>query len=209
MRLLALVTAWLLAVPRPVAAQRLADLAPAGPAAGAAAALQPVYLPGAASVAPFAPAGAAPRAVRAGELFGGTLGIASLAALGGLVAGRQADHRRCVEDHPNRASFIFRQCSTDFHRSASDGWYAGATAGAASGGFVLASRLGACPERSAASRLVRAVGGAALGTAPGLAVRAIGRGRQHETEFVASLETPLLQGFVVAKLLTSCPAGRR
>jgi hypothetical protein len=139
------------------------------------------------------------------DIAGRTLLSAYVTSLAGLVAGRQADHRRCLEDHPVRESFIFRVCSTDFHRSANDGWYAGSVGGATIGAFLFSGSHSGCPRRAWPERLARSAAAAALGVAPGLALRSIDRASSHaRTDLLASLVTPALQGLAASRLLGPC-----
>ena len=134
--------------------------------------------------------------IRQGAAWG-TLG----SVLGG-AAGLVADQAYCNSHHGNEQSSLFGPCFVPVGGGSAIGWFGGAAVGATLGAARLAQKRG-CPRRAA---ILRAFGGAVLGSVPGLFVIAQ-RPRNYPPPLSLIIAgTPILAGIGAAAAVIGCHA---
>jgi hypothetical protein len=134
--------------------------------------------------------------IRQGAAWG-TLG----SVLGG-VSGFVVDQAYCNSHHGDEQTALFGPCFVPIGEGSAIGWFGGAAAGATLGAARLAQKRG-CPRRAA---ILRAFGGAVVGSAPGLFVIAQ-RPRNYPPPLSLIIAgTPILAGIGAAAAVVGCHA---
>jgi hypothetical protein len=115
-------------------------------------------------------------------------------------AGLMVDQAYCQRHHGNEPSFLFGPCTFYASGGFAAGWFGGAFMGAALGAARVAHERG-CPWRAA---ILRAVGGAAIGVAPGLSIVAGRPGKYPPSRSILIAAAPILGGIGAAAAVIGC-----
>jgi hypothetical protein len=134
--------------------------------------------------------------IRQGAAWG-TLG----SVLGG-VGGFVADQAYCNSHNSKERSSLVAPCFVPIGEGSAIGWFGGAAVGATLGAARLAQKRG-CPRRAA---ILRALAGAALGSAPGLIVIAQRPRNYPPPRSLIIAGTPILAGIGAAAAVIGCHA---
>lgn len=130
-----------------------------------------------------------------------TVGTSALGALLGGALGQGFDESRCKRENPERTPQLFDDpCFIPVRDGAAVGWASGATLGATVAAAAGARRRG-CPWPKAT---MRALAGAAAGSAPGLVVVAAKPGSYRGMRAALVMTTPLLAGVGSAAAVARC-----
>jgi hypothetical protein len=116
------------------------------------------------------------------------------------TAGLYVDQAYCQRHHGHDPSIFFGPCAFYVNGGAAAGWFGGAFLGATLGAARVAHQRG-CPWRAA---ILRAVGGAAIGVAPGLTIVAGRPGKYPPSRSILIASAPLLGGIGAAAAVIGC-----
>ena len=126
-----------------------------------------------------------------------SMGWATFGSLLGGLTGLDVDDVYCKRHHPDDGDDLLGPCTFYASGGFTTGWFGGAMVGATFGAARMAEKRG-CPRGAA---LMRAFAGAALGTAPGLAIVVARPGKYPP---LAIWGTPLLAGVGAAAAVIGC-----
>jgi len=127
---------------------------------------------------------------------GGAISGSMLASAAGLLV----DQEYCQRHHGHDPSFLFGPCFFYVSGGAAAGWFGGAFLGSTLGAARVAHERG-CPWHAA---ILRAVGGAAIGVAPGATIVARRPGKYPPSRSMLIAAAPLLSGIGAAAAVIGC-----
>ena len=116
------------------------------------------------------------------------------------TAGLEVDQVYCERHHGREASFLFGPCTFYVSGGAAAGWFGGAFLGSTVGAARVAHKRG-CPWHAA---ILRAIGGAAIGVAPGVTIVARRPGKYPPSRSMLIAAAPLLSGIGAAAAVIGC-----
>jgi len=131
-----------------------------------------------------------------------SVGWSALGSLVGGAAGLAVDQAYCERHHGKEPSFLFGPCTFYANEGFGAGWFGGTILGATFGAARVAENRG-CGRKAA---LVRAITGAVIGAAPGVAIVAQRTGKYPPSRSIFIAGAPLLSGIGAAVAVRGCHA---
>lgn len=131
-----------------------------------------------------------------------SVGWSAMGSVVGGAAGLAVDQAYCERHHRKEQSFLFGPCTFYANEGFGAGWFGGTVLGATFGAVKVAEKRG-CARKSA---IMRAVAGAAVGSAPGVAIVAQRTGKYPPSRAVFIAAAPLLSGIGATVAVAGCRA---